>query len=204
MAQMIRPSFLPLYDVRLEVDMKPADRLRVGELGRQRQPMLRELLPTVARQISKHKKLPCVMFGSALWIITQPFKDVIEKLEPNVHQFFGVTINRDSIQQESERCFYFFCRQWIDAIVEEESNLLVTYTEPRVTGGVTHPPVRTLSKSGSDKNLRLVLRREKILGRHLWQGDTQLQSTYFASDALGDAMRIGKLRGVDMYYCQEL
>ena len=66
MAQMIRPSFLPLYDVRLEVDMKPADRLRVGELGRQRQPMLRELLPTVARQISKHKKLPCVIFGSAL------------------------------------------------------------------------------------------------------------------------------------------
>ena len=146
-------------------------------------------VPDTAHLLSGHKMLQDFVPINAKLAMTEEIKDLIEELEPGIHQFFPVKIKRakgsahifhPNGAELTDPYFLFNCGIKIDAVLIDKSEVRVTDI------GVGGPPMvhPIYGKEG-----RIVLSREMVKGHHVWRGNLQLGRITLFSDALTDIVK---------------
>lgn len=122
------------------------------------------------------------------------FRDIVEKLEPGVHQFSPVRLTRKSGHLVDPPYFLLNVAQAFDCIVLEKSDL--EWREKGTPGPYGEETQRKLIRIKSLDGL--VLRKEAIEGRHMFRSEGQppLGGCLFFSDELMTAVKKARLQGV--------
>lgn len=185
-------GFVMAYIVRTSVDVLHNPRFEADELDLKNpanltggRPITARGLPTEVRQISDHKYIPDILTIFGLWVVSEEFRRVVEALEPRVHQYLPFKLFRKNGEPVGKQYYFLnICRQ-ADAIDMELSDTYWT-EDP-----FTDEPMELLRVDG-----KVVVRKERIAGLHLWRGTGGYQTRVFFSDALMDAVLEAKLPAI--------
>ena len=144
---------------------------------------------------SSHKSLPDFFSLGGFLVVTERFREIVERLEPQTHQFLGVKLFKEKgLPIEGPR-FFLNVFQKVDALVIEESNVEwidhPETTSPHLPGRIL-PAFRSLHRGPGP--LQLVLSRQAIGTRHLWRGDRYFSAALFCSDQLLEAIAEANLK----------
>lgn len=123
------------------------------------------------------RDLPDVLYQAPQYLATAAFRDVVEALEPGVHQIHPLTMTWRDGSPAPDR--------WIVLPTQR----LDTADRQRTTWGFASNPVRGWSwwddPSRNDKSIpkaRFVIDSAKVAGRHLWVDKFFLVPVHFVSD----------------------
>ena len=151
-------------------------------------------LPTRARQLSSHKQLPHFFGVDTSPAVSETFKNIVEGLEPDVHQFFPFEVIGKAGKLLDRPFFQINVLSKIDAIIPEKSNV---YWSLATTLGTY------VLRQGSGP-IQLTLRRDMIAGHHLWLADKQYStSDMFFSDDLMNAVKAANIKGLHAHRLAE-
>ena len=135
----------------------------------------------------------CKIFG--LFLVKRKFRDIVESLEPNVHQFTSVNVVWPDGKSAEGDFFWFIVAQSLDGVDKEQ----------------TTSPLRYSKIKGSDKQVRLVWRsddpetfapytfvfnRDQIGSAHLWQDEYMVVGPFY-SDTLRRACEAAGVVGMN-------
>jgi hypothetical protein len=189
----------------LEISKKFYHPLARGE------PLTPELLamtpdPYVVKGPKKGRMPEIFVADFGVWTIKDSVKQIIEKLEPNVHAFIPLNLRVKKHPNRDWGQYYLLCPgQAIDAVVIDETDFMNgrgrSGFELDLTGRGINP---TLSPFGDT-----VLEAQLIAGRHLWRGawgrlgkSSPFAFDLFCSDELADQMRAARLDGWEFRPCK--
>jgi Immunity protein family (Imm11) len=138
------------------------------------------------------------MFSSRL--VSDRFVALVERLEPNVHQFLPIKECVDRKGRPLGRSFFLVnVLTQLDAIDIERSDVqwkTMRFADQTEMTTLVRKPLM---------NLKLVVRRDVIRGHHLWQGGTNgLLGAYFISNELHDLMKTAGLSALRLTKCEAL
>ncbi len=116
---------------------------------------------------------------NGLYSVSEKFRNIVERLEPSVHQFVPVEFFWGDGSPAAKRYWFFVCNR-LDSVSREE----------------TTKELRNLWKA-SAKNGEFVFSRAQIGGHHIWQ-DKFMPAGYgpFISDVLYDALVDAGIEGL--------
>jgi hypothetical protein len=118
--------------------------------------------------------------------VSQEVNDIVERLEPGVHQFLPVTLRNGKRGQTLEMPYYhMIVLTKIEAIDVDRSESL---TYGRLG---KRPPAASV---GFSFNPHVAIDAAAVQGHHLWR-DPWMTMRFFMSDALFDALAKAKLKG---------
>jgi hypothetical protein len=154
-----------------------------------------------AIKVSRGDVYPDFLRLTNLILASERFRDLVEALEPNVHQFFPVKMVRKSGELISLPYFLLNVAQSFDCIVAEKSDLAWRVTSSPV-GGIQREPVRYQVINSEDG---LVLRKDVVRGRHMFrsQGKRPLKGCLFFSNELMTKINGAGVKGVFGYPTRE-
>jgi len=185
------------------VDGVDARGARLNTCFRTSTPIPPELFPALPTRIVVRRgsdglfpdSAPVAQFGGRL--ASDRLKDLIEELEPGVHQFLPITEAVGTEGKPLERAFYFLnILTRLSAVVEEKST--VEWAE--IKFGARFMKTKLVAKN----DFRLVLKRSVIDGHHIWRGTRDELSTFlFCSDELKERMVHAGMRPVPTDHCEE-
>ena len=153
--------------------------------------------------------IPVFSFGGG-FAICQALKDIIEDLEPGVHQFFPMTITGLQSEADIGRYYLLHVTQKLDAIIYDKTAFAIKERfglEAAKKAGFMLVPDR-------GPKYPCTLKKDVIAGKHLWRGTVgdkclyrdgfdDLVGIYFCSDELAAAMRKRKILGCwDLFSCE--
>ncbi len=155
-------------------------------------------IPTEAVVRSSHKIIPDFVPISGIMSVCPEVREVIEEMEPGVHEFFPVHIRPKTpskvLLRRDKRPlagpYYMLNVQTaIDAVCIERSDVDIH-------------PVKSGLPFVSRRGMRgkIVLYGDKISGHHLWRGRMQLTQFRFFSDVLMKKIETGKFNGLEFTY----
>ena len=126
-------------------------------------------------------RLPDVFVLSSGWGVSDLVRDMVEELEPGVHQFLPAEITAKGRERPEKRYWFLHICNRVDAIDPDKSVLRVDdkgrYHWDRLPAG---------------EQARMVLRKEVIAGKCLWIDRRWLPRGVFMSDELFDFLTEGK------------
>ncbi|WP_281929939.1 imm11 family protein [Roseibium album] len=143
-----------------------------------------EGFPRVLEIESSHTTLPDFFLLSGKYAVSSKTKDILEELEPGVHQFIPIVLKKKSGEPFEGKFYVLHPRSAVDAIAPELSDVSI-HTTPG--GRVT----MRLSKV----NPKLTSYKSKINGRHFWTGDESFSNLFFSSDEFFQKIQNEKLIG---------
>lgn len=117
------------------------------------------------------------IWGKGL-LVNQTFKDIVEGLEPNVHQFFPMAIEQDG-KVIFERYYFHICN-YLDALAKDKC-------VPPVAPGRIYMPTH-------DGNDRVVFDTQKVGKHHAWNDHSTIGR--FVSNELLEALQSAELTGL--------
>jgi hypothetical protein len=164
-------------------------------------------LPSMIRTNSRKKRFHALMKPAGRWIVRDDFRQVVEGLEPGVHQFVPVSIvyDRSGEPIPSEQPYYFMnILQCFDAIGEERSEVRRQPHVKITQQGGFEQGSKLVPTHGLRTAWKLVMRKEIIAGRHLWRGDWDLQFYVFTSNDLANRLRKAKLSALEYLHIDEI
>lgn len=133
--------------------------------------------------------------------VSQAFRDVVEELEPGVHQFFPVDVRQRNGKEVEGKYYLFVCCQLIDtAVVAERSDVSKSEPSPGsqfwyydLLSSIQYEedPSYPIRHSG---NPRVILDSSIIRNKHFWI-ERRLPRDLFVSNAARDRMQIAELEG---------
>lgn len=113
--------FLPIFEPQFSSAMKESG----SDLGRllNGQTVTGMTLPKSVRQVSAHIHLPDFLSVRGIWLVHERFREIIEKLEPSMHQFFPIVLERPTGDQVAD--YYLFnAANHLDAVIVERSKAI--------------------------------------------------------------------------------
>jgi hypothetical protein len=125
-------------------------------------------------------------------------RNIIEALEPGRHQFFPVEITRKRSKKPiyrldgrvlDEPYYMFNIQTWLDAVIIEQSKVVVTHTSANI------PPL--VYPVHNDYDIKL--NKSIVDGHHVWRGHRQCPLNLFFSDLLIDKLLEKKLRKLEFF-----
>ena len=148
-------------------------------------------VPTGADQATDGESLPDILRIKGALAVPAPFRDIVDRLEPETHQLFPITLFRPSGEAVAREYFLLNVCRKIDALVIEKSDVYWNHWEQKLPDGRV-----ILGKNVSLSGARptIVLRKEDIIGRHLWRADVHLTNHLFFSDELMKAVQSARLK----------
>ncbi|MFQ6547712.1 imm11 family protein [Aestuariibius sp. 2305UL40-4] len=166
---------------------------RMGEYG-WGFPVPEELAPPPVAHEIESAPLSDVFPMSGVFAVSQRFRSIIEEFEPNVHQFFPVTLRRykprNKDAEPDELYFILNVCQRFDAVFSgPEKRRPITETE---RGDEAGKPVISI------KGRTRTFSKQKIAGRHLWQGNVFGRRENYISDALADRLKKEKIKFIEI------
>jgi hypothetical protein len=136
-------------------------------------------------------------FGFAPWggwkLVSQAFVNIVERLEPGVHEFQPIAETLDHQGRPIDKRFFLMnILEQFDAVDTEQSSVKINERRhSSVTNGkkleFAYQTMQLLEPR------RLILKRSLVSGHHLWHGTTQDIYHVFFSDNLHDAVRAAGL-----------
>ena len=154
-------------------------------------PVEPELQPRVFQIKRGGKNLASMMqVNSQLLVVDGELRGIIERFEPDIHQFWPIEIRRPGRRgqpgERTKRDFHaLVIRQFRDSLIEEKSDLLDRGEAGRIRFA------RDTTKPGLK---RIALSAEAIGGAHLWREKVLKDPNIFVSDALQAAIAEAGLR----------
>jgi hypothetical protein len=142
-------------------------------------------------------------FGIAPWggwnLVSQGFVDIVERLEPGVHEFLPIAETVDHAGQAiNKRFFLMNILQKFNAVWVERSS--VSFREHHVAEAELNFTVRTMMLVPPEI---LVLKKALVEGHHLWHGTTGDMYQVFFSELLHDAVLAAGLSPLDYFRAEE-
>jgi hypothetical protein len=170
-------------------------------------PELLGSVPTrVAVRVRKGKNLPD--FGLAPWggwgLVSEAFVNIIEKLEPETHQFLQIadTVDRKGHKLE-KRYFLMNILQQINAVDTERSSVKINEHQARIPASDGTKRNFTFRTMAFLQPYTLVLTRALIAGHHLWHGTNKDLYRVFFSQELYEAVRADNLSPLEYLHADE-
>jgi len=147
------------FDELLRANLKGTRKLKAEELPKEFRVERREKIPNIFR------------ISDGVTVVSEPMKAVIERVDPNTHQFFPIKIidKRGEETRESYFLFHFFVHK--KALVEGQAAI-----EDRSYNGVGYRAFNTVVA----KNDPLKLRASSLEGAHFWRSE-EFPKNYFVS-----------------------
>lgn len=148
------------------------------------------IFPTSARQKNKARPRDVLALPGSN-AVSQRFRELVERFEPGVHQFFPITLRRKDDTPFGGQYFIFNVTQSVNALLTTHSKGEWYMKEP------DKPPVffTTAVKTWA-------LSRPAIGQHHLWVDNGG--NTVFCSEAFHVSFEKSKMRGLHFDYCHEL
>jgi hypothetical protein len=154
-------------------------------------------VPQHVRVTSTHKRVSDVFAIKWYWGVRQNFKDLVERLEPGLHQFFQVELRyRTGAVEEGALFIFNICRS-MDGLLFDESDLSWSST-----GRPIMYPFPGMIVRGKPLGL-LVHDKAAIAGCHVWRGGRLGSTKVFFSEALYDEFVREKLKKLTAYQTLE-
>ena len=162
----------------------------------------REQVPDLAHLESSHARLTEFVFINAVDAVSPEVMEVVEGLEPGLHQFFPVSIRR---QRGSKpilgkdgaplRDPYYVLNPGarLDAVWIEKSNVIFR----------EFAPDKVIVSEKSAHRDKVVLRRSVVEGHHIWRGRWHLGNKLFFSDTLVQIAQERKWKGRNFRHVRE-
>ncbi len=123
-----------------------------------------------------YKRRAAMMKGpNRMFLVTEPLRDIIEALEPGVHQFKPIRAVSPKGEEHPVRHHMMIVGRWLDAFRLEDSDpssLLVDRQVPRVKAGYKEA-FRGVAMSAAE-----------IWNVHLWRERRLQPATFYMSDTL--------------------
>jgi hypothetical protein len=150
-------------------------------------------LPDTFRMASSHKVLPNIFNAMYLCAVDLNIKQLVEKLEPNVHYFREVTLLKKDGTAFEGPYFLFYIRNMIDSLNPDFSDMVMDR-------GLDDPTRIIWSSRGDRRTMNPGIRTTQ----HLWF-EWKLRSNIYVSDAFYAEYTKQKYRGVNpFHYVTEL
>ena len=167
-------------DQSIDIGINPADWTKAMLFGRR---VKTEFLPTRIRPTTNQSRMPDFARAQLAHVCTAKFRDVVESLEPGVHQFVPVEVVRKNGDHVADMFWFVVCNR-LDTL---ELDLL-------------RPPVSKLGfYSGLSNDPRIVFNRSKIGPHHVWIDKRVIGGFVWVSDAFHDAAMSAGLLGLKMH-----
>ncbi|WP_208347473.1 imm11 family protein [Pseudaestuariivita rosea] len=140
-------------------------------------------VPSVLKLEKNPQNLPAsFMTADSLYIVQKPFRDLIEKLDPGLHQFFPIEVRLRNETPHDPSCYAINVTETRDSILDEQSSVEKFVTNPNNTDkhiiyykkDVTVDPI-------------------KLTDIHLWR-EARYPWSLLMSDELRDALKETGLR----------
>ena len=146
------------------------------------------------KKVSRGDVYPDFLRLTNLRLASERFRDLVEALEPDVHQFFPVKMVRKSGAPISLPYFLLNVAQSFDCIIPEKSDLAWRVTSSPA-GSIQREPLRYQVINSHDG---LVLKKDVVRGRHMFrsQGKLPLKGCLFFSNELMTKVTEAGLKGV--------
>lgn len=155
---------------------------KIGQWRQQGVWLPKDLLPDTARIVSAHKALPDY-FSLAGLAFSNRLKEVVESLEPGVHQFKEVSVNLRSGVTAADRYYAVVLGHMAsDQVVLEQSTI-----EPN-----TSPSLARIRPPEARDQKRICIDRSRSAGWHLWFA-WDIYSRMIASNDLYSLMKREKI-----------
>lgn len=123
-----------------------------------------EDVPTKMKLRRVYKKLPCMFICGAPWMVCDQFRDLVEQLEPNAHQFFPIDILDLKEQTVGQRFVFNICTR-LDALDEGKSEI----SWRRKGSRLEEKPVNGFGYASINPLGKLFVRQTVIQGHHFWR-----------------------------------
>ncbi len=161
--------------------------------------MAAEQVPSTARVKTDRASLPGFFGISTALTVAGKFRDIVEGLEPGIHQFFPVAVLRRTGEAFPGQFHLVNVLQKADAIIVEKSEAMWRRREVRLPDGrVVESKILSIGPSPE-----LTLDRTVIAGRHLWRGDQHARDHIFFSDALMERVQRAGLKKLRWFKTEE-
>ncbi len=157
----------------------------------------------------KHMRMPQECFPKALrmekgtklfdyndrcvggYVVSQRFKDLVESMEPGVHQFSQVDMFHKDGTPYGESFYYFRVYETIDVVNPVLGGVVKSWS----TAKPEENPDRYSWKLARGEDYgKLAVFKDKIAGRSWWR-DKRYSVVTFASDAFVEKLNAGKFKG---------
>ena len=185
----VHPKWFPIFDYIDESQDFAEPYLSDGSVIDENSIPPLHAIPKAARLESRHKSLPDIFKVRITIAMNKRTKDIIESIEPNIHQFFKIDLFKNKTDLFNGDYYLLNVGQLIDSIIEDESALEIIITKSGKRFGlrdVMKGEYRTLKKS-------------EILGKHLWRERLTKSNIYF-SDELHDIFLRNKINRIDDWF----
>ena len=136
-------------------------------------------------------------------VVEEAMKDLIEALEPGIHQFRPLTLLQPNSEAFPGTYFTMIIGQFRDSFIPEpeaegklwkRSSYIDSNKIQRFTGAYTLFPVKQDVATEEEAYARVPFSRTVIAGAHLWRERHLIAADFFISDALYDAIKKAKLK----------
>ena len=133
------------------------------------------------------------------YLVSGSFRDLVERLEPSVHQFFPIREVVDASGRSLQKRFYLMnILSRLDAVIEELSDVHWVRVSDKSDARVL------AMRRGLGRKPRLVLSRDAVEGHHVWLGArSKLPTSRFFSDLLHHELVRGNFSSLDYLKCEE-
>ena len=135
-------------------------------------------------KIGGKKQLPPDLFAKGYKVVSERFREVVERIEPGVHQFEPIRVVRKS-GEEIGTWYWLFCCNWLDSLSRAETTL-----PPIVVNGEMRGWRETV------RGAQMVFSRPRIGGRHMWIDKFIGLPNVYVSGTLKEAISAAGLEGV--------
>lgn len=166
-------------DLSVDIGINPPDWTQAMRFGRRVQA---DFLPTRIRPTTNQKNMPDFARVQLAQICSAKFHELVEALEPNVHQFFPVEVVRKNGEHIASMFWFIPCNR-LDTL---ETDLLI-------------PPLNELGfYRGSGSSSGIVFSRKKIGQHQIWIDKRVIGDHIWISDSFRDAAVDARLIGLNL------
>lgn len=153
-------------------------------------------VPRVLLLDGRPKRIPDIFTSeNGVVVVQQPLKEVVESLDPGVHQFLPIDVQRRYKGPGPEHpCFVMHVRPVQDSIVDAESSVRPFYMYEE-----THEAMEFLHLTDA----RFVVRKLALSGVNLWR-EKRFPGSMLMSDALHDALKAAGLKFHKLHKAEEV
>ncbi|MDZ3831307.1 MAG: hypothetical protein U0S50_05745 [Sphingopyxis sp.] len=146
--------------------------------------------PIVARQSKAHKgKLSDMILVDGSVAVHQRFRDLVEELEPGIHAFAPIILERKNGDRIGEDYFLFSAQQDIDCLITDNNPENFEFLWENDTG------VKQILCKLTQPGHEVPISKPPIAGKHLWTAGLLGLNQMFVSVEFADAAR-ENLRGL--------
>lgn len=162
-----------------------------------------DTIPTIAKKTGRRKSPPpCFFRLRGLPVVCAAFRDMVESLEPGVHEFHSISLLDKGGNKLPEQFYIINILARLDVLIIDQSDVEWGLPQKYELKDGSSLAIQTLHLARYPKTL--VATRQEVGGHHLWRGDRYFKHYWFMSDNLMKLASGARLKGLDAFPVTEV